>query len=193
MLKVLIPALLFSSVLFAEDAPKVEAAKNEVIVQRAGYNFGGLSLGISRPTGSNSSGIPIRFNYEFQGSHALSKEFAVGAFVSRNNGPISQNSSINVSYTRVGAQAIYNPTHDSFIDLRTGVGFIKAEAKVANSIYVSSDSIHSFFVGTGFGVIVPIMDKLQFTPSLHYSWFIKNTDIQTYEMFDVMLGLRYQF
>lgn len=195
MFKVVLPSLvlLSSFALFAEEAPKPEAKKAEPVVQQTGYNFVGINLGVSRPVNKNSSGIPVRFQYEAEGIHALTRQFAVGGFISRNNGPISPGSSIDIGFTRIGGEAIYSPTYDSFVDLRAGLGLVKAEARIGNGVVASSDTLKPFFVGLGGGLTIPLMDKFVFVPALHYSRFIKTTDIETFDMFDVTVGVRMQF
>jgi hypothetical protein len=194
MFKVVLPSLvlLTSLAVFAEDAPKPEVKKADPVVQQADYNFVGLNLGISRPVNKNSDGIPPRFQYELEGIHALSRQFAVGAFISRNNGPVTDGSAVNISYIRIGGEAIYSPTYDSFIDLRAGLGLLKAEAKIGNFV-ATSETFKPFFVGVGGGLTVPVMNNFDFVPALHYTRFIKTTDVPSFDMFDVTAGVRMHF
>jgi hypothetical protein len=191
-LNLLFSVLFASASVFAADAPNVEAPK-QAPLQLAGYNFAGLALGIARPTGSNSAAIPMRFAYGLEFGHALSKEFAVGAFASRNNGPISAGSIVDLAITRVGAQAIYNPLHDLFIDVRAGLGFLDASATIGNNVLLKSDTNHQLFVGTGVGLIVPVVEKIAFLPSIHYSYFISDSDSEHFGLIELAGAFRYQF
>lgn len=179
---------LFLSVLLASSS--VLAAD---VQQQAGQNFAGLALGVSRPTGSNSGGIPLRFAYGLEYSYALSKDFAVGGFASRNNGPVSSGSPIDLAITRVGAQAIYNPLHDFFVDVRAGVAFVDASAHLGNSVILKSDTNHPLFTGIGAGFIVSVMDKITFSPSIHFTHFFSNGDSEHFEATDLTGAFRYQF
>ncbi|MDD4976152.1 MAG: hypothetical protein PHY93_17480 [Bacteriovorax sp.] len=191
-LHLLFSVLFATASVFAADAPKVETPK-QAPIQLAGYNFAGLALGIARPTGSNSGSIPLRFAYGLEYGHALSKEFAVGGFASRNNGPIAAGSIIDFAITRVGAQAIYNPLHDLFIDLRAGLGFLDASANIGNSIILKSDTTHQFFFGPGVGLIVPVVEKIVFSPSIRYSYFLGNSDSNHFGLIELAGAFRYQF
>lgn len=195
MLKVVLPSLLLLSslALFAEEAPKQEPPKVDPVLQHAGYNFVGINLGISRPVGENSSGIPLRFQYEVEGIHALGKQFAVGAFASRNSGPIAKNSSIDINFSRLGAEAIFSPTYDTFVDLRSGVGFVSADAKVSGKIVATSDTFHPLFLGLGGGLNIPVVEKITFVPALHYTRFFGTSDTSEFDMFDVTAGVRMSF
>lgn len=185
--------VLFMSLnLFAADAPKIEIPK-QAPLQLEGYNFASLALGISRTTGANSGRIPLRFAYGLEYAFAVSKEFAIGGFVSRNNGPVSSGSNIDLAIVRVGAQAIYNPLRDLFIDLRTGVGFISASANLGNSLIVKSDTNHPLFIGPGVGLMIPVMDKIAFSPSMHYTYFFSNSDIEHFGVIEFTGAVRYQF
>lgn len=189
-LKLLLPAVLLCSSVFAVEAPKVEAKQEPV--QLAGYNFVGISLGVSKPASANIN-TPLRFGFGAEVTHALSKEFAVGGFISRGNGPAIKNSIVDYGITQLGGEAVYNPTHDSFFDLRAGIGFLDAKATIGGTTISASSSTHPIFVGPGFGLIVPIMPKLQLAPSLHYVHFFSNSEVDAFEVFDVMATIRYQF
>ncbi|MBC7712444.1 MAG: hypothetical protein H7177_03850 [Rhizobacter sp.] len=180
---------LLSSVAFAEEAKK-EVVQPTPVYQEAGFNFVGASLGIAKPVGSNLS-VPLRFNYGVEFSHALHTCFAVGAFASRNNGIYSHSSNVDFGITRVGLQAIFSPTYESYFDVRAGYSFLDASVKIGNvSINTTSDS-HPLFAGPGFGWIFPVMDKLVLSPNLHYTRFFKTNDSEAFNVFDVMLTLRY--
>ncbi|MBC7429368.1 MAG: hypothetical protein H7336_12190 [Bacteriovorax sp.] len=181
---------LLSSVAFAEEAKKEEAAPPAPVYQEAGFNFVGASLGIAKPVGSNLS-VPLRFNYGAEFSHALHTCFAVGAFASRNNGVYSHSSTVDFGITRIGLQAIFSPTFDSYFDVRAGYSFLDASIKVGNVTINSSSDSHPLFAGPGFGFILPVMDKLVLSPNLHYARFFKTNDSEAFNVFDVMLTLRY--
>lgn len=190
--KFLLPGLLLSFNLFAADAPKPEEKKVQTPpVQVAGYNFIGLSLGISKLT-ENTIQTPSRFGFGAEYSYALMDKLAVGAFISRNNGPIVKDSDIDLGVTRIGAQAAYHVTEESFFDLRTGIGFVNASANVGGAV-ITSDTAHPFFITPGFGIVVPIMPKIQLIPNIHYTYFFATSEIEQFNVFDVMATVRYQF
>jgi hypothetical protein len=180
MFKALVPALLLlTSTAFAN-------------IQEAGYNFAAVTLGVTRPAGGNADGIPLRFGYGAEVDHAFSKDFAAGVLVLHDSGAFSSTSDINFNLTRVGAQAIYNPTHESFIDVRSGVAFRNASASVGG-VNISSDTETSLFYGGGFGAIIAVMPKFQFLPALHYSHVLKTSNSVDFDVLDVGITFRYQF
>ena len=197
MLKNLLCALLLTTSIVAvqaEEAKKEEAPKAPVF-QEAGYNFVGASVGFAKPTGSgNGLSMPLRFAYELQFSHALTSNFAIGVFGSRSNGEIVKNSDVDFAITKTGLVFTFNPTYDSFFDVRAGYTFLDVSAKINGVKYSESSDNHPIFISPGAGMILPIVDKIQFLPSLHYTHFFKTDDQENdFNVFDVMATVRYQF
>jgi hypothetical protein len=192
MLKNLLCALLLTTslALHAEEAKKEDAPPPPVF-QQAGYIFVAPSLGIAKPVGDAS--MPLRFAYGLDVNYAVSSWFAVGVFGSRNNGPVETDSNIDLGITRVGAVLTVNPTYDSFFDVKAGVSFIDIKAKFDGLTVKGSTDSDPIFVSPGAGMILPIMPRLQFLPSLHYSHFFKTDDTDKFNVFDVMGAFRYQF
>jgi hypothetical protein len=189
MLKVLLAALVLSTSVFAAD----EVKKPDPVFQEAGYNFVGVSLGVAKPAGSNIQSMPARFNFGAEYSHALSKEFAVGAFIDRNNAEAAENSDVDFGITRLGVQAAYNTTYDSMFTLRAGLGFLSYSTTIAGGgVTVTPDS-EPFFVAPGFGIIFPIMDRMQLIPNIGYTFFFENSDVESFQVFDAAMTLRYNF
>lgn len=181
MLKVLIAALMISTTAFAAE----EAKKPDPVFQEAGYNFVGLNLGVAKPAGANIASMPARFNFGVEGSHALSKEFAVGAFIDRNNGEAGEGSPVDFGITRLGVQAAYNTSYDAMFTLRTGMGFISTDPAGIDT--------EAFFLAPGFGILFPVMDRMQLIPNIGYTFFFDNSDIDAFQVFDAGMTLRYQF
>lgn len=190
MLKVLLAALMISSTAFAAEE---EAKKPDPVFQEAGYNFVGVSLGVAKPAGTNIQSMPARFNFGAEFSHALSKEFAVGAFIDRNNSEAAEGSGVDFGITRLGVQAAYNTTYDSMFTLRAGLGFLSYSTTIAGGgVTVTPDS-EPFFIAPGFGIIFPIMDRMQLIPNIGYTFFFENSDVEAFQVFDAAMTLRYQF
>jgi hypothetical protein len=180
---------LVSSIAFAEDAPKkVEPAP---VYQQAGYNFVGASLGLAKPVGTNLS-TPLRFSYGLEFSHAYSTYLAAGAFVSRSEGVVNQSSNTELALTRVGVEAILSPTYESYLVLRTGISFLGANGSYpSNSVVRNATDAKPLFIGPGLGLLLPVCDKLQLSPNMHYAHFFATKGAESFNVFDVMLTLRY--
>jgi hypothetical protein len=193
MSKMLLSALLLTSV-FAMNSVSAQDAKavaKAPVLQAAGYQFAGVSLGMAKPNGD--LGTPLRFAFGADYAFALNEQLAVGAFVSRNDGEVDIDSPIDLAITRVGAQVIYSPTYDSYLDLRTGITFLDVSTKFGNTKISRASDSNPIFVGPGAGIIFPIFDKVQFVPNIHYTYFFETSDTTEFTVFDVAASFRYQF
>lgn len=190
LLKVLIAVAISSSIAIAAEAPKAEDKKSEPQpLQKAGDNFIGGFFGASKPAEADVN-TPVRLGFGAEFTHAYNDKIASGAFISRDNGPIVAESNIDFGITRVGAQARFSPTIDSFLDLRAGIGLLDAQTTIDN-VTISADG-EAYFIGAGFGFVFPIMPKIYLAPSLHYSNFFENSDVDQFTVVDAMLAIRYQ-
>ncbi len=190
MLKVLLATLVLSSSVFAvEEAPK----KADPVFQEAGYNFVGFTLGAAKPVGSNISEISGRLLYGVEYAHALANNLSVGAFVDRHDGKASEVVDVDFAIVRVGAQASFNPTYDSIVSLKAGMGFLSYSTKIAGGGVTITPDSNPFFVAPSAGIIFPVMDKMQLIPSLGYAFFFETSDVEAFQVIDGSLTLRYQF
>jgi hypothetical protein len=196
-LKLMLPALLFSFSVFAADAaPKKEVATAPAPVAQL-KNSVGLFLGASRPVGENSGNIPLHFDYGVEYTYHLIEGLSVGGFANRSNGPVSTDSVVDIGITRVGGEAVYTFSHEGFVptffDLRAGLVFLDASATVAGEKLTASSDSHPLFVGVGAGVVVPVYMGLEAAPSIHYSRSFETDTLSEFDIFDAGISFNYHF